>query len=318
MPEPCAAAEGGPVLSIIVVSYNTREMTLACLQSISEQTQLPHEVIVIDNRSDDGSADAISAAFPDHRLIRAERNLGFAAANNLAAREARGDFLLLLNPDTLVLCGALDRLVAFARKWPDARIWGGRTLYADGRLNPGSCWGRMTLWSLASYALMLNTLFPRSAVFNPEGYGGWARDTEGAVDIVSGCLLLMRREDWGALGGFAPAFFMYGEDADLCLRARAELGARPVITPDAEIIHYGGASEAIRADKMVRLLTAKVSLIQRHFPNWQRALGLRLLKAGVNNRRLIAVRSRGRLARGGAAEWAAIWARRTEWERGFG
>ena len=150
MPEPCAAAEGGPVLSIIVVSYNTREMTLACLQSISEQTQLPHEVIVIDNRSDDGSADAIAAAFPDHRLIRAERNLGFAAANNLAAREARGDFLLLLNPDTLVLRGALDRLVAFARKRPEARIWGGRTLYADGRLNPGSCWGRITPWSLAS------------------------------------------------------------------------------------------------------------------------------------------------------------------------
>src|SRR5690606_35725860 len=110
----------------------------------------------------------------------------------------------------------------------------------------------------------LSSLFRGSSLFNPEGYGGWKRDTVREVDIVSGCFFLIRRELWERLGGFDPAFFMYGEEADLCLRAR-KLGARPMVTPEATIVHYGGASERVRADKMVRLLQAKALLIRRHW-----------------------------------------------------
>ena len=121
-----------PAVSIVVVSYRTRELTLTALRSVFDQTEPgTFELIVVDNDSDDGSADAIEAEFGDRlHLIRAGDNLGFARANNLAAERAKGEFLLLLNPDTVVLDRAIDQLVAFARS-RQARIWGGRTLFAD-------------------------------------------------------------------------------------------------------------------------------------------------------------------------------------------
>ena len=155
----------------------------------------------------------------------------------------------LLNPDTLVLRGALDKLLAFAKEKPQAGIWGGRTLYADGSLNPFSCWRRLDLWALAMRATGLVSLFRESPIFNAEAYGGWRRDTVRGVDIVTGCLFLTsRRADWLRLGGFDPTFVMYGDEADLCRRAQA-IGARPMITPEAEIVHYAGASETVRAEK---------------------------------------------------------------------
>ena len=256
-------------VSVLVISFNTRELTLACLRSLVDQTKRTTlEVIVVDNASDDGSAAAIAEQFPGIRLVRLQANVGFAAANNLAARDARGEFLLLLNPDTVVLQGAVDKLVEFARSRTEAQIVGGRTVFADGRLNAGSCWRRPTPWSVACIGLGLTSIFPNSWIFARESYGAWQRDSVREVDIVSGCFLLIRRAVWEELGGFDPAFFMYGEDADLCLRAR-KLGYRCLITPDAQIVHYGGASEKVRADKMVRLFAAKVQLFHRH---WRPAL----------------------------------------------
>ena len=181
-------------VSIIVVSYNTRDMTLECLRSIFRETRLiDFEIIVIDNASTDGSADAISTEFGESVLLLASsENLGFAAGNNMAATKAKGDMLLLLNPDTVVLNEALDHLYAFASQYPQAGIWGGRTLFGNGSLNPASCWSRQTLWSLFSQALGLSSLFRHSSIFNADGIGGWDRDGIRAVDIVSGCFLLLR------------------------------------------------------------------------------------------------------------------------------
>jgi GT2 family glycosyltransferase len=119
-------------------------------------------------------------------------------------------------------------------------------------------------------------MFRRSTLFNPEGLGGWNRNGTRSVDIVTGCFLLIRRDMWMELGGFREEFFMYGEEADLCLRAR-ELGARPIVTSAATIVHYGGASEKVRADKMVRLLKAKRLLIYFHFTELAKKLGEPLL-----------------------------------------
>ena len=310
-----------PAVSILIISYNTREMTLACLRSVAAETRAAHEVIVLDNASADGSAAAIAAAFPGVTLLAETRNHGFAAANNIAAKHATAPFLLLLNPDTVVLDGALDRLLAFAGRAPAARIWGGRTVFADGSLNPSSCWRRMTLWSLFCGATGLSGLFRKSPFFNAEAYGGWDRRTEREVDIVTGCLFLIARADWDALGGFDPAFFMYGEEADLCLRAQGTLGARPRITPDAAIVHYNGASQTVRADKMVRLLRAKHDLIARHFPAWQRPPARLLFAAGPVFRRLgFGLAARLGLRRNAPEEarvWNEIWARRREWRTGL-
>ena len=130
-----------------------------------------HELIVLDNASPDGSAAAIAAAFPGIRLIASPENLGFARGNNVAAREARGEYILLLNPDTLVLDRAIDRIVAFAGRTPQAGIWGGRTLHGDRTLNPGSVFGRVTLWSLFCRSSGLALIFRQSAFFNPEEIG---------------------------------------------------------------------------------------------------------------------------------------------------
>ena len=184
-----------------------------------------------------------------------------------------------------MLRGALDKLLAFAKAEPQAGIWGGRTLFADGSLNPSSCWRRLDLWALAMRASGLAGLFRDSPVFNAEAYGGWRRDSPREVDIVTGCLFLIRRETWDRLGGFDPSYVMYGDEADLCRRAQA-IGLRPMITPAAEIVHYAGASETVRADKGVRLYRALMTLIHRHFPPWQRPLARALLLATPMTRAL--------------------------------
>lgn len=308
-------------VSILIVSYNTRELTLAAIDSVVRETRrVSYEIIVVDNGSGDGSAEAIAAHASKPRLIALHDNIGFARANNLAAETARGRYVLLLNPDTVVLDRAIDKLVAFAEANKPALVWGGRTLFADGSLNPASCWARMTPWNLLCRITGLTGVFPQSELFNSEAYGGWPRDSVRHVDIVSGCFFLMKHSVWTALGGFDPIFFMYGEEADLCLRAR-RIGARPLVTPEATIIHLGGASEATRTAKMVKLLAAKASLISRHWSVLTRDAGLHVLALWPLSR-WIAFAAAGRL-RGRAqdlataAVWREIWERRAEWRFGY-
>ena len=317
-PTPSSSASALPAVSVIIVSYNTKDLTLECLRSLfAETTRHTFEVLVVDNCSTDGSAEAIEAEFGSRvRLIKSTTNLGFAGANNEAATLAKADLILLLNPDTVVLDGAIDNLLDFAAEHPDARIWGGRTLFPDRSLNPSSCWHKQTLWSLLAQAIGLTSLCRNNPICNPEAYGGWARDTIRQVDIVSGCFLLITRALWEQLDGFHPAFFMYGEEADLCLRAK-RLGAKPMVTPRATIIHYGGASETVRSDKLVRLLKAKALLIRRHMPPAVRWLALLLFAAWPASRAFgLAVRT---LLKGSKADthaaraWAAAWQRRHEW-----
>ncbi len=309
--------ETRPKTSILIISYNTREMTLACLRSVIAETRSSHEVIVLDNNSADGSAAAIAVEFPDLLLIAEKDNHGFAMGNNLAAKRAQGEYILLLNPDTIVLDGAIDRLVAFADSLPQARIWGGRTLFGDNSLNTSSCWRKMSLWNIFCRTAGLTGVFARSALFNSEAYGGWDRNSMRHVDIVSGCFFLIKRADWEALDGFDPVFVMYGEEADLCLRATRDLHAAPHVTPDATIIHYGGASERVRADRVIRVLRAKAELLRRHIPAWQRPLAWGLFLLFPLSRRIAA--SVGLRKGGGESSnvWREVWQRRAEWGNGF-
>ena len=278
---PRGVGRTAPLVTVIVVSYNTRELTVACIRSVLEETRRSQfEVIVVDNASADGSAEAIAESFPQVQLIRSDLNLGFAKANNLAANHAKGRYLLLLNPDTVVLDGAVDRLLGFAASRAEAGIWGGRTLFADGSLNPTSCWGSMSLWSLFALATGLTALGRGNALLNPEGYGSWQRDEVREVDVVTGCLLLIRCDLWDRLGGFDEDFFMYAEEADLCFRAR-QIGARPLLTPDAAIIHYDGASDRVPSARMIKLLSGKVLFMRKHWTTWKRVVGIALLRLHV-------------------------------------
>lgn len=303
-------------VSIMVVSYNTRELTLACLESAFAETRaVSFEIIVVDNASTDGSASDIVARFPKVKLLASNENLGFAGANNLASKDSSGRYIVLLNPDTIVLDGAIARLVRFAEKHRDYDIFSGRTLFADLTLNPTSVWRKPTLWNSFCRAAGLSGVVKNSRFVGSDNYGGWARDTVREVDIVSGCFLLIRRELWEKLGGFDTTYFMYGEDWDLCLRAKA-LGARCLFYPDAEIIHYGGASEPVRADKLVRLFQTKAKLYGSHFsPIKARTLTL-MLRLWVW-RCIISGELLGlfgyRESRKSAQVWRDVWKRRGEW-----
>ncbi|MCB9861001.1 MAG: glycosyltransferase family 2 protein [Phycisphaeraceae bacterium] len=307
---PCL--ENTSTVSIIIVSYNTRDLTLECIQSVIDETTLPYELIVLDNNSSDGSADAIASRFPDVQLIRSTENHGFAGGNNRAAAHATADLILLLNPDTIVLDNAIDRLVAFSREHPHEQIWGGRTVFADKSLNPTSCWRKMTVWSLLTQASGFSSIFKGSGFFNSEAYGGWKRNSTRRVDIVTGCFLLVTSSLWKQLGGLDEAFFMYGEEADLCLRA-SKFDAHPIVCPDATIVHYGGASEPVRADKVVRLLKAKTHLLHRHMPPTTRWLSKKLLMLWPFSRHLVE-KARSLSGRPNASKsWAEVWKRRSEW-----
>jgi len=254
-------------LSIIIISYNTKAMTINCLRSVIEQTKIDdYEVIVLDNNSSDGSAYAIRTNFPDVQLIESKENMGFAKGNNVAALNASGDYILLLNPDTVIFDHAIDKLYTFAKSSQSEGIFGGRTYLGDGTFDPTSCWKKPSLWSVFCFAVGLTAIFNRNRFFDPESYGGWKRDTVRNVDIITGCFLLLKKKTWDALNGFSIDFFMYAEEADLCLRAQ-KIGVQPVIVPDAKIIHFGGASEKVAADKMVRMLKAQVTFIRKHWDN---------------------------------------------------
>ncbi len=307
-------------LSIIVVSYNTRDLTLAALASVARHPpSVPYEIILIDNASSDGSFAAIAAAHPEIVLIDNADNSGFARGNNIAAERGRGRRLLLLNPDTEVFAGSLDALWQFAERQPFRRIWGGRTLFADRRLNPSSCWRRITLWSLFCSAAGLTWLFPRSPLFNRETFGDWQRDSEREVDIVTGCFLLIDHALWRELGGFDPQFFMYAEEADLCLRAR-KLGARPAITPAAEIVHIGGASETSAIDKVVKTLRGRMTLIRKHWSAPAAAAAALLYRFWAFSRLIgshFVAGPRDDPA-SAAQKWRSVWQRRKEWLAGYG
>ncbi len=305
-------------VSIIVVSFNTKEQTLACLASIFEQTRdLAFEVIVYDNASTDGSADAIARQFPQVSLIRGSENLGFGRANNAASTHASGDYILLLNPDTIVLDNAVKRLFDFAVETPDAKIWGGRTVNLDGTLNPTCVWRFPTNWSMLCQALGLHRLLPSVAVFNPEPYPNWARDTVRDVDIVTGCFLLTTRTFWNILEGFDEDFFMYSEEADLCYRTR-QLGGRLVFTPNATIVHLDGATKQVAADKRCLLLAGRSAYIRKNWGPVSAAFGRTILTLHVWVRLMgskILARRSGQAT--SASLWKEVWGRRRFWIRGF-
>lgn len=303
-----------PLVSIILVSYNTAEHTLKALESVQKQTQSAYEIIVVDNNSTDHSVELIRQTFPTIQLIESAENLGFAGGVRKGVELAQGTYLLLLNPDTLVLDAAIDKLLNFAQQHRTNGIWGGVTLNNDLTLNTQHAWSKPDFSSLLFSALGLSKLFNSSCLFNHANYGCWQRDTIKEVDILSGCFFLITRKVWDQLGGLDPTFFMYAEEADLCLRAKAQ-GYQPIVTPDARIIHHGGVSHARFSGKLIKLLKGKVELINRHISEWKRPIYKFLLWLYVFNKytlhRLFKPKSEQ------THEWQTVYQARSNWLKGY-
>lgn len=308
-----------PELTVAIVSYNTRELTLTAIRTLVDNSPgVSMHIVVLDNDSRDGSADAIAEHFPQVELIRSPDNLGFALANNRIAEQVTTPWFLLLNPDTETYPGSIANLLAFAKANPRAGITGGRTYFPDGSLNAASCYQRLTPWNLFCAASGLAKAAPNSPLFNAEAMGGWRRDSVRHVDIVVGCFLMIPTALWRELGGFDTSFFMYGEEADLCLRAR-KLGYRPMITPDATIMHLVGASTSNKGTKQVAVMKAKTTLMRRHWPAWQQPIGTALLWMWVATRKLgSVVKSRGKTDPRSLDRWRMVWDQRSDWMRGYG
>ena len=300
-----------PVLSILVVSYNAADHLRRTLTALSGPAApaVPFEVLVTDNASDDDAAEVAEQLLGPGAVLRLDRNTGFAHGVNRTAERARGDYLLLLNPDARPRPGAVDALLAHLLTHPDHGIVGGRALRPDGALDPRSCFGRITPWSLTCSALGLSSVLRGSPVFDPESLGGWQRDSVRHVAVVSGGFLLVSRALWERLGGLDEAFWLYGEDQDLCLRAAA-LGFRPSITPAAEVVHAVGASSPDRAARDALVLAGRAGVVQRHLGGW-RGYGLAALTAGV------AVRALAETVLGRGRRWREVWRARDRWRQGW-
>ncbi len=251
-------------LSVIIVSYNTRTLLDACLKSVAcSSSSLSLETIVVDNASTDGSAEQVREHHPQVRLIRNPRNAGFAAATNQGISIAGGRYLLLLNSDTVVLEECLDRVVRFADAHPEAGAIGCRVLNPDRSLQP-SCLLFPGLLNIVLLATGLPKMLPRSRLFGREASTWWSYDSVRDVDFVRGCFLLLRREAIERVGLLDERFFMYAEEADLCYRIR-KAGMKVLFTPDAEIVHVGGASSDQTPRPMILQLWGSVLIfIRKH------------------------------------------------------
>jgi N-acetylglucosaminyl-diphospho-decaprenol L-rhamnosyltransferase len=300
-------------VAIVIVAYNSGAFIGECLQSVFDScSHVRPQVIVVDNASKDDGATLIRSRFPEVMLLEPGRNLGFAAGVNLGVRYADAEFVLLLNPDTVVRPYAIDEIVDFARQHPGHGLYGGRTLRPDNTLEPSSCWGEPTLWSMAMFALGVTTMFPRNRWLDPESLGSWQRDSVREVGVISGCFLLAPKAVWEELGGLDERYFMYGEDVDLAIRARA-LGYRPVVCPTAELVHEVGQCTDTPVHKSLMLYRGKASLVRTHWRGPAQWLGLFLLAAGTGVRAALARVS----TRAGVDRWQMLWRERAAWLKGY-
>ena len=233
-------------VSVVIVTYRNTAVIAPCLNAVAEiTTSIPMEVIVVDNASPDDTVDVARAAAPQAKIIKQSQNGGFADGCAAGATVARGRWLLFLNPDTLIAADAVDALLDCAARHPGVGIIGGRFAPYGSNINPSSWWGKPTLWSTFCFASGLSTVLAGNRFFDPETPRPWGptHSEVRVVPVISGAFMLVRRDLWERLGGFDRTFFMYGEDADFCLRA-AKAGEKSVVSAKAVCQHAGGKSSS--------------------------------------------------------------------------
>jgi GT2 family glycosyltransferase len=257
-------------LSIVIVSWNTRELLRACLDSVFKDAAASHlaiEVFVVDNASSDGSVAMMEQAFPRVAIIANADNPGFAGANNQALACCKGQYALLLNPDTVVLPGALATLVSFMDAHADAGAAGARLLNADGSLQMSS-YPQPTLLRELWRMFHLDRITP----YAEYAMERWPVDQARIVDVVQGAALIVRQRVLAQVGGLDSAYFMYSEEVDWCHRIQHG-GWRIYWAPTAAVIHYGGQSSKQAATAMfLQLYRAKIQYFRKHWGAFSTAL----------------------------------------------
>ncbi|MGI4788470.1 MAG: glycosyltransferase family 2 protein [Janthinobacterium lividum] len=238
-------------LVVIIVNWNAREDLRACLTSLyaAPKPRLNYDVQVVDNASADGSAAMVAAEFPQVHLSANIDNLGFSKANNQAIAQTESRYVFLLNSDASVHPGALDALLAYADSHPQAGIIGPKVLNPDGTLQY-SCRQFPSLGAGFFRNTYLGKLFPNNSFARDYLMTNFDHASDTAVDWVSGCAMLIRREMIDKIGALDERFYMYCEDVDICQRAW-DAGQEVVYVPEAVVTHTIGRSSDKNADKMI-------------------------------------------------------------------
>lgn len=228
-------------LSIVIVSYNTKEVLRECLLRVREHAKdLDHETFVVDNASHDGSAKMVSEEFPEVQLIASSKNVGFAAGNNLALRRAHGKFLLLLNSDAYLLPDVLESTLSFIKERPRCGILGVKLVGEDDVLQP-SAREIPSPWQKFLVISGIASRFPHSKFLGGPDYSWWDHSEVKEVGWVVGAYFLFRREVAQEIGLLDERYFLYFEEIDYCLQAK-RAGWEVLFFPDAKVIHLGGVS----------------------------------------------------------------------------
>ena len=295
------AASDEVVVSVVVVSRNTCELTRAALKSVFESGDaFAKEVVVVDNGSSDGTAAMVARDFPQVKFLRSETNLGFARANNLGARDGQGEFLLLLNSDARLKPDTLSQTISWMREHPECGIAGVQLLNPDGSFQNSIA----NLPSLATELLnksLLRRLFPRRF---PGKEQKFTKPIE--VESVIGAFMLIRGTVWRELGGFDEAYFFFLEETDFCRRAR-EKGRKIFHLPQAQVWHGQGQSgRSMPTSVRVEYWRSRYVYFRKHCG----ALTNGMLRIGLGTRLFVDWLSSGLmlLATGGkSSRWRQRW-----------
>jgi N-acetylglucosaminyl-diphospho-decaprenol L-rhamnosyltransferase len=272
----------GMDLSVVTVSYNTRELLRECLASVFSTLgpRLRHEVIVVDNASSDDSVAMIRDSFPQVRVLANSENVGFAAGNNQGLEESSGRYVILLNPDTVASPGALERMVALMEEQGDVGIVGPKLIYPDGEFQHSAfAFPTLPMIFLDFFPLhhrllnsRLNGRYPRALYEKGQPF---------PIDHPLGAALMIRRSVLDEVGSLDEGFFMYCEEIDWCMRIK-RAGWRILCCPRAEIVHYVGQSTAQFRDEMyVELHRSRYRLYQKHYSPSFRRVARWLVAVGI-------------------------------------
>lgn len=239
-----------PIVSIIIVSYNTRELLHDCLLSLKKVVdELPFEIIVSDNGSSDGSVELIKKSFPDVILIENNKNLGYAAGNNKARKIAKGRYILFLNSDTVVKANSIKESVSFLDNQKDVGALTCKVVLRNGELDPDTRRSFPTPWIALTHFSGLDRLFPKSSILSRYWYGFKDPNSTHEIEVLQGAFCLVRKDLLDRIGWFDEDYFLDGEDIDLCWRIQ-KAGYKIIYYPKVSIIHVKGASKGKRQKEL--------------------------------------------------------------------
>jgi N-acetylglucosaminyl-diphospho-decaprenol L-rhamnosyltransferase len=274
-----------PILSIIIVNWNTRELLAQCLESVSHEIRrlspLNVETLVVDNASTDGSPQMVKDHFPWVNLTENLTNMGFAGANNQAILQSRGRYVLLLNPDTEVKPGAFETLTHFMEAHSEVGGAGARLLNPDHTLQT-SCYPAPTLSREFWRMFHLDALRP----YGVYRMDDWDLNGQREVDVIQGACLILRQEALSQVGLLDGDYFIYSEEVDLCHRLQ-KAGWSLHLVPQAQVVHYGGQStQQVAAEMFLRLYQGKVVYFRKHY-GWLTSHIYKLILAAATLTRLM-------------------------------